>query len=300
MPKFLLSLICFAFAFIASAQSQTTPVPWSGTRDKSCEVYHSAKYKTPIYSAEAMNEHLTRILGVDNSPKLFYRWERPVRYYLEVPSDHPELAKVFEEQIAQVAKYTGLDIARHDKPYLKYNDEKRNNRSQWPQGLNTNVMMIVTKDVRQTVQDPLVVSTLGGFGITPQKWLNDWSYWESTKKKETYRSTVNYSFSPVGLGFVYNIAEPTKSEFAELEKEAAKLRQDIKREAFEFASVLVGLGSKSIPSIKSNNANDFTDFDKQFLRVLYGQSVKSGMVLLKAKRLMHEELVDCFNAKSNK
>jgi hypothetical protein len=235
-------------------------------------------------------------LGVDNLPKLFYRWEHPVRYYLEVPSDHSELAKLFEEQMALVAKYTGLDIARHDKPYLKYNDEKRNNRSQWPQGLNTNVVMIVTKDVRQTVHDPMVLDLIAG---TPQKWLEDW---ESLGKPNTKKSRkqMYYSFAPTGMGLTFSIVQPTQSQFIGHANQQETMPFVMKRSAMEFTSVLVSSGSTSILSIKSNNANDFTDFDKQFLRVLYGSSIKSGMVLLKAKRLMYEELIDCFNAKPNK
>lgn len=52
----------------SQAIAQTPPVPWNGTRDQSCEQYHSTKYKSPIYSAEAINDHLVHVLAVDNTP----------------------------------------------------------------------------------------------------------------------------------------------------------------------------------------------------------------------------------------
>jgi hypothetical protein len=58
---------CWRLALLAPAlaMAQTPPVPWNGTRDQSCQPYHSAKYKTPIYSAQAINDHLTYVLAVD-------------------------------------------------------------------------------------------------------------------------------------------------------------------------------------------------------------------------------------------
>jgi hypothetical protein len=287
-----LCLACLpALAQLANVQSKATaPTPWSGPRDKSCDLYHSNKYKKPLYDANAINEHLISVLGVDNTPKLFYRWERPVRYYLEVPPEYPQLAKQFEAQVAQVARYTGLDMARHDKPYLEYKDPKRNDKSQWPDGLSTNVMFIITTDVTKTVQDPLVSEMLKGFGVTPEKEISNLE--RSTSKKTVSR---RYGFDPQSLKFVLQI-NALNGDYSE-KPLASKKTSVIPAEIMSWASVLY-VGNKKFPSyLADDEINYFSDFDKQFLRVLYGPHVHSGMLLIKAKRLMMEELVDCFNAK---
>jgi hypothetical protein len=298
MPKFLLSLTCFAFAFIASAQAQTTPAPWSGTRDKSCEVYHSAKYKTPIYSAEAINKHLIHVLAVDNSPKVFYRWEQPVRYYLEVPPEYPEIAKMFEEQVAQIAQYTGLDIAQHDKFYTKYKDEKikLSDKSMSPDGKHTNALVVFTANYEKTINTPLVSLVMRSLNHPVEQQLAERRYGKSLKPDSNFYVSTTYSYDPDGLKFLFQTIEP---DFSVYVGNPLKSKKFVKN-SFAYAMSMVGklyTGSKHVPTILQEDTYNLTDFDKQFLRVLYGKHIHSGMQVLKAKRLMYEELIDCFNVK---
>ncbi|WP_411884564.1 hypothetical protein [Polaromonas sp. YR568] len=279
------------------AIAQTPPVPWNGTRDPSCAPYHTAKYKTPIYSAEAINDHLVYVLAVENTAKRFYRWEGPVRYYLEVPPEYPELAKLFEAQVAQVAKYTGLDIARHDKPYLPYKSDKLNDKSKWPGGLSTNAMVIFTKDFKTTVQTPLITQIVESLNRTVKRELAEWNYAKNVSPDADFDARLIYSYDPDKLVFMLQILEPNFSKHVGLEGKANKLARASFAIAVSFATKLYG-GSKHLPTILHEDVYALTDFDKQFLRVLYGKHVHSGMPLLKAKRLMLEELVDCFNAKA--
>jgi hypothetical protein len=294
----LLVVFCLFAASIAIAQ--TPPVPWSGTRDKSCEVYHSAKYKTPIYSAEAINKHLIHVLAVDNSPKVFYRWEQPVRYYLEVPPEYPEIAKMFEEQVAQIAKYTRLDIARHDKFYTKYKDEKLNDRSKWPEGKPTNALIVFTADYVQTLKTPLVSFWLESFGHTIKQELADRQYIKdlnkNLKRPLDFYANLKYSYDPDGLKFVFHVLEPDFRDYGVAPLKSKKFIGTALSNAMRVATIL-HKDSKHVPSILQEDSYNLTDFDKQFLRVLYGKHIHSGIQVLKAKRLMYEELIDCFNAK---
>jgi hypothetical protein len=287
------------------AIAQSVPVPWNGTRDKSCEPYHGTKYKTPLYSAEAIDDHLRYVLAVDNTPKLFYRWEGPVRYYLEVPPEYPELAKLFEEQVAQVAKYTGLDIARHDKPYLAYKDDKRNDKSKWPGGLSTNVFTIWTLEMEKTLNNPMVKTLSTSFGGDVEKTKRDWQ----TMKQQSIQNITaqktgksdslgfeRYGFDPDGLKFVFQLFEPREDVKMKLSTSPKTLRRPMLRGAMKLATI--STNNAFLPSIFDYDSAQLTDFDKQFLRVLYGKHVHSGMLLIKAKRLMMEELIDCFNAKA--
>jgi hypothetical protein len=284
--------------FAASvATAQTPPVPWNGTRHESCQQYHSAKYKTPIYSAEAINSHLTYVLAVDNTPKKFYRWEGPVRYYLEVPPEYPELAKLFEEQVAQVAKYTGLDIARHDKPYLPYKNDKLNDKSTWPGGLSTNAIVVFTKDFKATVQTPLMTIMMKSLGKTANQEIAGRDYAHKLKPGENFYANLTYSYDPDKLVFMLQILEPNFLEYARLRSKSNPLAQASFANAVSFSTKLFK-GSKVVPTILNKDVYALTEFDKQFLRVLYGEHVHSGMLLIKAKRLMMEELIDCFNAKA--
>jgi hypothetical protein len=288
-----------ALGLLAStlAIAQSVPVPWNGTRDKSCEPYHGTKYKTPLYSAEAIDDHLRYVLAVDNTPKLFYRWEGPVRYYLEVPPEYPELAKLFEEQVAQVAKYTGLDIARHDKPYLAYKDDKRNEKSKWPGGLSTNAMVIFTKDFKSTVQTPLVTLIVKSSGRSVSQKIAEWDYARKMRPDERFLANHIYGHELDRLTFLLQIVEADFSQYGSLQSKQNKLAQASFSGSMYFATQLFG-GSKYLAAGPNEDVYDFTDFDKQFLRVLYGKHVHSGMLLIKAKRLMMEELIDCFNAKA--
>lgn len=288
-----------ALSLLASsiAIAQTPPVPWNGTRHQSCEQYHSAKYKTPLYSADAIDLHLRYTLAVDNTPKKFYRWEGPVRYYLEVPPEYPELAKLFEEQVAQVAKYTGLDIARHDKPYLPYKDDKRNDKSTWPGGVSTNAMVIFTKDFKTTVQTPVITQLVESMNRTVKRELAEWDYMKNMKPEEDFYEGLTYSYDPDRLVFMLQILESNFSNYAGLKGKSNELARASFANAMSFSTKL-NSGSKYPPTILNKDVYALTDFDKQFLRVLYGKHVHSGMLLIKAKRLMMEELVDCFNAKA--
>ena len=281
------------------AIAQTPPVPWNGTRDPSCAQYHSAKYKTPIYSAEAINDHLVYVLAVENTAKRFYRWEGPVRYYLEVPPEYPELAKLFEEQVAQVAKYTGLDIARHDKPYLPYKSDKLNDKSKWPGGLSTNAMVIFTKDFNTTVQSPQITQIVESMHGTVKQELAEWNYVKKLIPVDDSHERLNYSYDPDKLVFMLQIVEPNSNflNYVGLQSKSNKLARASFANAMSFATKLHG-GSKYLPTILNSDVYTLTEFDKQFLRVLYGKHIRSGMLLIKAKRLMLEELVDCFNAKT--
>jgi hypothetical protein len=303
-PKFSWKLWAIPFLLIGSlAIAQTAPVPWSGTRDKSCEVYHSAKYKTPIYSAEAINSHLIEVLGVDNTQKLFYRWEQPVRYYLEVPPEYPELIQLFEEQVAQVVKYTGLDIKRHDKPYLKRNDEKLNDRKSWPEGRNTNAVIVWTLDMEKSLRVPLIEKLNSSLGTSPEQALREW---QQLKKEDDdnklvqkgYIGFLHYGMDPDGMKLVFLHKQPVQ----ELKKTLRVSLKNQTKPMLRIAAkdlITISFSSDKLPSIFGYDMSLLTDFDKQFLRVLYGKHVNSGMILIKAKRLMFEELVDCFNAKTS-
>lgn len=298
--KHILFLLLAALGFLVDslAFAQTPPAPWNGTRDQSCEQYHSAKYKSPLYSAEAINSHLVHVLAVDNTRKRFYRWEGPVRYYLEVPAEYPELVKHFEEQVAQVAKYTGLDIARHDKPYLAYQSDKLNDKSKWPGGLSTNAMVIFTKDFETTVGTPVVTQIVEAMKSPVKRELAEWNYAKKLITAGDFHARLTYSYDPDKLVFMLQILEPNSSfaNYSGLKSKPNKLAQASFANAVSFATKL-HKGSAFLPTVLNENVHTLTDFDKQFLRVLYGKHVHSGMVLLKAKRLMMEELVDCFNAK---
>ncbi len=269
---------------VSAADVATTPQPWNGQRHKSCDVYHSSKYKKNLYDSAAINDYLIRVLGVDNTPKLFYRWERPVRYYLEVPPEAPQLAKEFEAQLAQIAKYTGLDMARHDKPYMEYKDPKRNDKSQWPGGLSTNVIFHITTDVSKTVQDPFVSELLRGFGVTPERELAGWS------PLVKYRS-ARYGHDPDGMKFVLMIRDQIYSVNLSKQKESQKI--DLLQAGFLLTTVMQNTQAGVIAATQPA----LSELSQQFLRVLYGPHVHSGMLLIKAKRLMMEELIDCFNTK---
>jgi hypothetical protein len=296
-----LGIALMVLSLLASSvgMAQSVPTPWNGTRDQSCEQYHSAKYKTPIYSAEAINDHLAYVLAVDNTPKLFYRWEGPVRYYLEVPPEYPELAKLFEEQVAQVAKYTGLDIARHDKPYLAYKDDKRNDKSKWPGGLSTNAMVIFTKDFKATVQTPQVKLIVESSGRSVAQKIVEWDVAKKLRPGEDFLSYHIYGHELDRLTFLLQIVETDFSQYGSLRSKSNKLAQASFSGSMDFATQLSG-GSKYLPAGPNKDVYALTDFDKQFLRVLYGQHVHSGMLLIKAKRLVMEELIDCFNAKAGR
>jgi hypothetical protein len=292
-----LLLAALGFLVDSMAIAQTPPAPWNGTRDQSCEQYHSAKYKSSIYSAEAINNHLVHVLAVDNTRKRFYRWEGPVRYYLEVPAEYPELVKLFEEQVAQVAKYTGLDIARHDKPYLAYQSDKLNDKSKWPGGLSTNAMVIFTKDFKTTVQTPLVTQIVESSNSSVKRELAEWDYIKKSKPGEEFYAGLTYGYDPDKLVFLLQILESNFLNYVGVRGKSNRLAQASFANAVSLSTKL-HKGSEYLPTILNEKTHALTDFDKQFLRVLYGKHVHSGMVLLKAKRLMMEELVDCFNAKA--
>ncbi|MDR7308261.1 hypothetical protein [Rhodoferax saidenbachensis] len=294
-----IALMVLSLLASSAGMAQSVPTPWNGARDQSCEQYHSAKYKTPLYSAEAINDHLAYVLAVDNTPKLFYRWEGPVRYYLEVPPEYPELAKLFEEQVAQVAKYTGLDIARHDKPYLPYKDDKLNDKSKWPGGLSTNAMVIFTKDFKATVQTPQITLLVESMGGTVKQVLAEWNYAKKMIPAGDAHERLTYSYDPDRLVFMLQVIEPNSnfSNYVGLQSRSNKLARASFANAMSFSTKLFG-GSKYLSTILNKDVYALTDFDKQFLRVLYGKHVHSGMLLIKAKRLVMEELIDCFNAKA--
>lgn len=300
------ALIYFGLIVSASVQAQFVPEPWNGTRDKSCEAYHSAKYKTPIYSEKAINDHLISVLAVNNSPKLFYRWEQPVRYYLEVPPGYPELTKLFEEQVAQVAKYTGLDIARHDKPYLAYKPDKLNDKTKWPDGKSTNAVIVWTLEMEKSLRTPLVDSLNTGFGTDIERAQGQWQSLKQRSMKDSdsnapinsgYVGFDQYGFDPDGMKFALLIYEPKHEIKIRLRANPQILQRPMLR-VTGTQLVTMSFGAPHVASIIDAQAPQLTDFDKQFLRVLYGKHVHSGMLLIKAKRLMLEELVDCFNAKA--
>ena len=275
---------------VSATNVATTPEPWSGQRHKSCDVYHSSKYKKPLYDSGAINFYLKQVLGVDNTTKLFYRWERPVRYYLEVPPEAPQLAKEFEAQVAKIAKYTGLDMARHDKPYMEYKDPKLNNKSQWPGGLSTNVIFIITTDVGKTVQDPFVSKLLKGFGVTPEREMAEWNYARELKKNSNVSESFRYGHDPDGLKFAFLMTEP--KEFIATGR-LINFRSSLPHTV--LASLTLVFDTKD--RLLKPNSSEISELTQQFLRVLYGPHVQSGMLLIKAKRLMMEELIDCFNTK---
>lgn len=283
----------------ASTTLATARPSWTGPRHASCELYHKPN-STPLIEAQAIDEHLEKVLGLDpNKVQIFYRWERPVRYYLEVPSEHPELVKLFETQVAEVAKYSGLSIARHDKPYIERKDEKLNDRSKWPEGLSTNAVLIWTSEMKNALDMPLVKKLNEGWGSSTKQAQTDWAQMnEENNGRKAYLGFSNYGFDLDGMKFVFILNGQA------LDKKLKKklLPRPSMRMLLDASVSLVSMSRNAgdIPSVQNTEVDVLTNFDKQFLRVMYGKHVHSGMTLLRAKRLMYQELVDCFNAKSGK
>ncbi|MEN9842592.1 MAG: hypothetical protein RLZZ612_421 [Pseudomonadota bacterium] len=288
---------------LLSAQTPASPsvaaspqLSWSGPRHASCESYQKPNLK-PLYEAKVIDEHLEKVLGLDpNKVQIFYRWERPVRYYLEVPAEYPELVKLFEAQVAEVAKYSGLSIARHDKPYIERKDEKLNDRSKWPEGLSTNAVVVWTTDMDNTLDTPLVKKLNEGLSGSTKQAQRDWEQMNKENNgRKSYLGFSNYGFDPDGMKFVFLLNGQA------LDKSLKKklLPRPSMRILLDASVSLVSMSRNAgnIPSVQNTEVDVLTNFDKQFLRVMYGKHVHSGMTLLRAKRLMYQELIDCFNAK---
>ena len=179
---------------------------------------------------------------------------------------------------------------------MLYKNEKLNERDKWPEGKHSNAAIYITKDFKITLKNRDLISVLLGFGDTPQAQLTSLETIKAKKPTPQYPSSINYSAKPDGLDFVFLMLEPTAALFSGSNGNAKIFKGIIKSSAASFGTIITDGSSEHIKTVFTKGSTDFTDFDKQFLRVLYGKHVHSGMVLLKAKRLMLEELVDCFNA----
>lgn len=253
------------------------------------------------YDRGTIFTHMSYLFDIPNKDRdpVFVRWERPVRYYLQVPPGHPELIKLFEQQVAEVAKYSGLDIARHDRMYLQYKDESLNDRSTWPKGLNTVAAVFFTCDPLATLHEDGVERVLRGFGIDPSEAA---ASWQRLQTASPYLSEKRYGFQADGLHFAFFLVD-IRDEGGNCGGEKSKSL--IAMRTFRVAVDLVlKLGvNDSIPSILNSQPHrkglrGLTEFDKQLLRVYYGPKVKSGMGKDEAMFIMNEELVRHFAGKA--
>ncbi len=253
------------------------------------------------YDRGTIFTHMSYLFDIPNKERdpVFVRWERPVRYYLQVPPGHPELIKLFEQQVAEVAKYSGLDIARHDRMYLQYKDESLNDRSAWPDGLSTVAAVFLSCNPLATLRNNEVVRILRGFGVDPEQAATSW---QRLQEASPYLSEKRYGFQSDGLHFAFflvDLRDETGKCVANQSNKFVAIR------IFRVAAELVlKLGvNDSIPSIFNSypyrkGLRGLTEFDKQLLRVYYGPSVRSGMGKDEAMFIMNEELVRHFAGKS--
>jgi hypothetical protein len=139
-----------------------------------------------------------------------------------------------------------------------------------------------------------------GFGVSVERAESDWQGMKKTEPKKTidsgYVGFEKYGYDPDSMKFVFLLYEPRDNVKINLSASAKLLQKPM----LQAASGLVkaSFGNGQLDSVFGSQVTQLTDFDKQFLRILYGKHVHSGMLLIKAKRLMYEELSDCFNAKA--
>jgi len=257
------------------------------------------------YDRRTLFTHMNYLFDVENLEQdpVFVRWERPVRYHLQVPPGHPELVTLFERQVAQIAQYTGLDIARHDALYPEYQNEALNERHKWPQGLSTNALVILTFDMEKTLQEPGVVTKLGDFG---KRWSSK-GIEQLRQIKETKQPTTmvySHGLSSDGLRFSLLAFELKKNNINSNHlSSTTHVEIDLLRIAFDLVTRL--RTNDTLPSIMNSYAykkglRGLTEFDKQLLRAYYSNEVKSGMHKLDAILLMNEALVRHFAAAQTK
>ncbi len=226
-----------------------------------------------------LREHLVQLLDAKNpKDQVFVRWERPVRYYVQGLEHDPALMKLFEEQVAKIAKYTGLDIARHDDLYLEYRDEARNDRAKWPGGLSTNAAFFFSSDMEASFKDPNVVKVLKAFRADPRA---EYLRWKKENDKEEYRGKLliqKYGFLKKGLGFYFLLRDT--SHLKNDNKYSTNIKPRVLQDAYGMATRLYS--SSIVSSLLNvgaykNGIHDLTEFDKAFLKALYSPAVKSGM-----------------------
>jgi len=234
---------------------------------------------------------LSQTLSDGTELKYFVRWETPIRYYLTGFEDHPEYEAFFEQKITEMARLTGLDIARHDAIYHK----SFTPINQSPDGMQTNATFFFSKDMKATYFDPRVAKILSAWKKTSKGEYETWR-----ERKETYNYDGIYASKTHGVkkkGYVFFINIEEIATILDKYKDKQKADDFIKFSILRsiYNSVIHVSHANFLRSTQNINAygantRELTSFDKLFLEELYSKENKSGYGAYNVLDTMYDRL----------